>query len=291
MSGFLLHLPLYGADLVIDHVTVAGTDLKQMRARLGAIGIASEYGGPHNNHATEMALTSFRDGSYLELIALQPNADQTAVAAHYWSPEMKGNAGPTAWAVRTTKITAEVERLRAAGLTVSSPGRSGRARPDGVKLEWEAAPVGSEPNGTFFPFLIQDITPREARSAPSGKPITQNFNGISRVVIAVRDLPTSVARYQRAYGLAAPSEQEDAAFGARLAAFPGIPVILAAPLNPQSWVAKRIQQFGEGPCAFLLGKRGNRTLTHLARGGTRWFGHDVQWFDLGALGWRLGIEK
>ena len=31
-----------------------------------------------------MALASFPDGSYLELIAIQPKADPAALAAHYW---------------------------------------------------------------------------------------------------------------------------------------------------------------------------------------------------------------
>ena|SRR5947207_11346068 len=71
----LIPMLLGAAELTIDHVTVAGKDLKAMRASLAAAGIQSEYGGPHSNHATEMALTSFPDGSYLELIAIQPNAD------------------------------------------------------------------------------------------------------------------------------------------------------------------------------------------------------------------------
>ena len=63
-------------------------DLKQMQARLAAAGIPSEYGGPHSNRATQMAITSFPDGSYLELIALQEKPDRKAVAAHYWSKQM-----------------------------------------------------------------------------------------------------------------------------------------------------------------------------------------------------------
>src|ERR1700687_3045854 len=94
---FLIPMLLCAADLKIDHVTVAGKDLKAMQATLAALGIPSEYGGPHSNHATEMALTSFPDGSYLELIALQDKPDEKAVAAHYWSKQIQGNAGPAAW--------------------------------------------------------------------------------------------------------------------------------------------------------------------------------------------------
>jgi catechol 2,3-dioxygenase-like lactoylglutathione lyase family enzyme len=283
---------LGAAELTVDHVSVAGRDLKQMQARLSAIGIPTEFGGPHSNHATQMALTSFPDGSYLELIALQDQPDEKAVAAHYWSRQIRGNAGPAAWAVRATGTDAEVKRLRAAGIEVTLQ-RSGRERPDGTRLEWEASPVGPGPNGVFFPFLIHDFTPREARAFPKGRPATRDFSGIKGVVIAVRDLNASIARYRQAYGLPEPLEQEDAVFGARLAWFRGTPVVLAKPSNAQSWVARRIQQFGDGPCAFVLGKREDgapRRAVYQTAAKSRWFGVPVSWFDSQRLGWHLGFE-
>ena len=265
------------ADLTIDHVTVAGKELKAMQASLAALGIPSEYGGPHSHHATEMALTSFPDGSYLELIAIQPNADPAAVAAHYWSKSMQNQGGPTAWAVRPKDFDLEVRRLQARNLSVQAA-RSGRARPDGVRIEWEAAPVGPGPNGVFFPFLIRDFTPREQRAYPSGKPTTQDFGGVSRVVIAVRDLQASVKRYRAAYDLPDPVRQDDAKFGARLASFPGTPVVLATPLNGQSWLTARLKSLGEGPCAFILRARNAKPAS------------TTTWLDTRKLGWWLGFE-
>src|SRR5947208_1213661 len=75
---FFLCSGLGAAELRVDHVTVCGPDVKRMQAALTDVGIPSEYGGPHSNHATEMALTSFPDGSYLEQIAIQPNGDRKA---------------------------------------------------------------------------------------------------------------------------------------------------------------------------------------------------------------------
>jgi hypothetical protein len=268
---------LPAGDLAVDHVSVSGKDLKQMQAQLASVGIPSEFGGPHSNGATQMAVTSFPDGSYLELIALQANPNEKALAAHYWSKQMLGNAGPTAWAVRSKDVAAEVGRLRTTGIIVASPSQSGRKRPDGTQLDWETARVGEEPLGTFFPFLIRDSTPREARAFPSGKPTTLDYSGVKRVVIAVRDLNASVKRYSQAYALPVPAVQDDASFGAHLARFEGSPVILAQPLNAQSWIAKRIEQFGEGPCAFVLGSKSN---------GTR-----ISWFDIKKLGWHLGVER
>jgi hypothetical protein len=280
---------LSAADLRIDHVTVAGADLKLMQGRLAALGIRSEFGGPHSNGATQMAVTSFPDGSYLELIALQANPDEKALAAHYWAKQMRGNAGPTAWAVRATDVAVEAGRLRTAGITVSSPSQSGRVRPDGTRLEWETARVGEEPNGTFFPFLIRGITPREARAFPKGKPTAQDFPGMKLVVIAVRDLKESVARYRQAYGLPMPLEQEDGSFGARLASFAGTPVVLAAPLNGGSWLVQRMERFGEGPCAFVLGPHAGEPLK--ASSNTRWFDTRISWLDPEELGWHLGFVR
>jgi hypothetical protein len=277
MTLFLLLTVSLAADLTVDHVTVSGTDLKQMQARLASVGIPTEYGGPHVNGATQMAVTSFPDGSYLELIAPQANPDRKALAEHYWSKQMLGNAGPTAWAVRSSDVSAEAARLRTAGIAVSSPSHSGRKRPDGVQLDWETARVGTEPHGAFFPFLIRDITPREARAFPKGQPTTKDFSGVRRVVIAVRDLKASIARFRQAYGLPSPVEQEDVILGAREASFADRPVILVAAVGGSSWLAQRIEQFGEGPCAFVLGSR---------KGSAK-----ITWLDIEKLGWHPGFEK
>src|SRR5215469_10051337 len=97
----LLTLPMMAADLKVDHVTVAGRDLGVLRHALESAGIPNEYGGPHANHATEMALTSFPDGSYLELIAIQPNADPAAVEANQWHRCLETNGEPDGWPTRT----------------------------------------------------------------------------------------------------------------------------------------------------------------------------------------------
>jgi hypothetical protein len=86
--SLLIPMLLGATELKVDHATVAGRDLKAMMKNLADVGIHCEYGGPHNNHATEMALTSFPDGSYLELIAPQANADAKALAAHVWAKQM-----------------------------------------------------------------------------------------------------------------------------------------------------------------------------------------------------------
>ena len=276
------------ADSSVDHVTIAGRDLGKMQTALKTAGIASVYGGPHNNHATEMSLVSFPDGSYLELMGIQAKADAAAVKQHVWAKFLEEDAGPCAWALRAKDLAAEVKRLKAAGVPVSAPSASGRERPDGVRLEWETSDIGAMVRGTFFPFLIQDKTPRLQRAFPQGKPVTREFRGVAHVVIAVKNLEDAVQRYHAAYGVPPPIKQADKEWGAYLALLGSVPVILAQPLNADSWLNQRLAQFGEGPCAFILEAANAGHFKAAAR--SRWFGTETYWFDPEKVGWRLGYQ-
>jgi hypothetical protein len=269
--------PLMAQQFHIDHVTVAGQNVVAMQKALRDAGIPSEYGGPHSNHATEMALASFPDGSYLELIAIQPKADPAALAAHYWHKFLESDGGPCAWAIRPADFDSELQRLRKTGVAVTGPNKSSRKRPDGVQVDWETAQVGPT-NGGFFPFLIHDFTPRDLRAFPGGKPTTTEFSGIAKVVIAVRNLDDAIARYRQAYHLEPSYERVDPSFGAKFAIYSASPLLLAAPLSAESWLSARLDQFGEAPCAFVLSK---------VNGSLRFEG--IAWLDSTQLGWRLGI--
>jgi hypothetical protein len=278
VCGTFLATAAMAQNFPIDHVTVAGKDLKAMTEALRSVtGITAEYGGLHSNHATEMAVASFPDGSYLELIAIQPKADSGALAAHYWHTFMEADAGPCAWAIRPADFSTEVGRLRKAGVSVTDPRRAGRKRPDGVDLDWQTAQVGPT-NGGFFPFLIRDFTPRDNRAFPSGKPTTNKWAGIVSVVIGVRDLSEAIVRYRQAYELEAPIIERNLALGARVALFPGTPIVLATPLSQHSWLSDRLDRFGAAPCAFVLGTRRPHTFDK------------ISWAPAYQLGWHLGFE-
>lgn len=284
----LLLLPLLcQAQIRIDHVTIAGRSTTAMRAQLGAVGIRSEPGGRHTNRATQMELVSFPDGSYLELLGIQPDADPAALAAHPWAALMHSDAGPAAWAARVKDFDAEVARLRSAGVEVQLDPRTGRERGDGVHLEWQTAHLAPATAGRVFPFLIHDFTPRADRAFPGGHPTTKDFAGIRYIVIAVRDLGQAISRYHAAFGVPPPIKQVDPEWRAQLAQLGDVPVILAAPVAPDSPLQERLNTAGEGPVAVILTARGGKYKTVST---SRWFGKDVAWFDSGALGWRLGFE-
>jgi Glyoxalase-like domain len=254
-----------GADLRVDHVTIAGRDLEAMRAKFAAAGIRTEYGGKHTNGLTEMALSSFADGSYLELIAAQ---DPLAGAdKHYWGKFINDDAGPCAWAIRAENLDDAAKRL---GAHVTS---GGRKRPDGVELKWRSAVIGPEPQGTFLPFLIRDETDRALRANLSGKPTMPEWRGVAEVYVAVRNLEEAMKRYREAFQLGEPRRTFDREFGTETARFGGTPVVLADASH--GWLAARVTKFGEAPCAFVMARAGKHT------GKVRW---------LKIAGMRIGVE-
>ncbi len=271
-------LPEQGEPLRVDHVTLCVAALDPWSAMFTAAGIVNEYGGKHANGISEMALTAFPDGSYLELIAPQPGVD---ASPHYWGDFMTRQAGPCGWAVTSTNIEADTKRLAAAGIAIERA-KGGRKRPDGVELRWQTATVGPAPQGSYFPFLIFDETDRNLRAYPQGHPTMTDISGVRYVVVGVRDLKRAVEQYRAAFGLPEPSYQDDLLLGAHLAGFANTPIVLAAPAGEETWLGRRLEEFGEIPCAFILGSDKDWDGVE-----EEWFGGKVTWLELGGM--RVGV--
>ena len=245
-------------QLKIDHVTLCASKLEPLQSAFAEIGLATDYGGPHANGITHMALLGFADGSYLELIA--PYQGQTEASP--WAELMLGDAGPGAWAVGTEDIKKEVAQLRAHGIASPGPVPGSRHRPDGKLLEWETASFGPGSAGALLPFLIQDHTPRELRVQPSARVYESAITGVAAVVLGVGNLEGAILLFQRAYGWGAPLIEDHSDFGAQLAHFAGTPVMLASPSGEASPIAQRLAKFGEIPAAFLVKTPDLRNAAH-----------------------------
>lgn len=284
LIAVLCAITVCAVELKVDHVTVAGRNLATLQKAFDAAGIACEFGGKHTNNMTEMAIASLPDGSYLELIAAQTGAD---VAKHDWGRFIEKDAGVCAWAVSVPDIASEAKRLKSAGIEIK-PVAGGRQRPDGVALKWTNAGVGPGPHGSYFPFLIQDDTPRERRVFPHGQPSVKGMGGVALVAIAVHDLADAVKKWRSAFGLPEPQMQTDPGLKAKLAWFSGTPVVLAAG-DAGSWLADRVAQFGDAPFAVILH---GRQAPRQARGDrSQWFGKSLVWFDSASLnGARVGVQ-
>ena len=273
--------------LELDHVSVCGSNLDTLRQAFTDVGLTPDFGGPHGNGITQMALVGFADGTYLELIApIKPGVTEGSD----WAKFMPEDAVTCAWAVTSNVLLQEVDRLKKAGIAVTAPEAGSRKRPDGMSVEWKTAGVGSGTRGSVLPFVIEDETPREWRVHTSASVAGAPVSGVVSVVLGVNNLDASIALFRKAYGWSDPVIQKEKDFG-KLAYFPGEPVMLAA-ANGGGWLAERIAKFGESPVAYLLAAQDFAAAAkkYKLSGNKTWFEQKVAWFDAGKLkGVRLGV--
>jgi hypothetical protein len=278
----------------IDHATFCVSSLDELRKVFADAGLATDYGGPHANGITHMALLGFEDGSYLELIAPLKSETSASGLMAGWAKLMRSDAGACAWAIRTSKIQAEVDRLQAAGIKVTSPERGGRKKIDGTDLTWQTAAAGPGAAGALLPFMIQDETSRDLRVCPSQGARDTGLTGIGMVILGVANLTAAIQLFRKAYGWPEPDIEEHHELEASLSYFPGTPVILATSRDHRSWFASRLERFGDCPLAFLLGTP-NLEVASKRFGLIRpdiWFRRRVAWFDDKKLhGARLGVVQ
>ncbi|MFY9644405.1 MAG: VOC family protein [Terriglobales bacterium] len=271
--------------LELDHASICGSNLDTLRQAFADVGLTPDFGGPHGNGVTQMAMIGFDDGTYLELIA-PIKAGVTAGSA--WAKFMAEDAAPCAWAVGTNVLLQEVERLKKVGIPVRAPEAGSRKRPDGMSVEWKTADVGSGTAGSVLPFVIEDQTPRAWRVQTSASMAGAPVAGVENVVLGVSNLDASIALFRKAYGWSDPVIESQKDFG-KLAYFPGEPVILAA---GGGWLGERVAKYGEAPVAYLLSTHDFAAAAkkYKLSGGKPWFGQKVGWFDSGKLkGVRLGV--
>jgi hypothetical protein len=273
--------------LELDHASICGSNLDTLRQALTDVGMTPDLGGPHGNGITQMAMIGFDDATYIELIApIKPGVS----AGSDWAKFMADDAVTCAWAVGTNVLLEEVDRLKKAGIPVTTPEHGSRKRPDGMSIEWMTANVGNGTPGSTLPFVIEDQTPRAWRVQTSASVQGAPVSGVESVVLGVNNLDASIALFRKAYGWAAPLTETQKDFG-KLAYFPGEPVILAAP-SGGGWLSDRLAKYGEAPVAYLLATRDFAAATkkYKLSGTKTWFGQRVAWFDPGKLkGVHLGV--
>jgi catechol 2,3-dioxygenase-like lactoylglutathione lyase family enzyme len=195
-------------ELRLDHVVNGVGDLAAASAEWAAAGFTVVPGGAHTAAPTHNALIGFQDGSYLELIARRPGATEPATGLSARLLRLEPDEGLVDFALHTPDLAATVAAARAAGLTLSDPAPSGRARPDGVRLAW----ASSRPASPDLPFLITDTTPRDLR-VPGG-PAAQHANGVTGIHhlgVQVHDLDASITRYRALLGMEPQPWREDEA--------------------------------------------------------------------------------
>ena len=83
--------------LEIDHASICGSNLDTLRQAFTDVGLTPDFGGPHGNGITQMAIIGFDDASYLELIAPVKPGALRAPTGRSSCPRMRSPA-PGRWA-------------------------------------------------------------------------------------------------------------------------------------------------------------------------------------------------
>lgn len=121
-------------DLTLDHLLYAGPELERLRRELRRLtGVSAETGGRHEGQGTHNALVGLGAGTYLELIA--PDPEQEAGAFRDAIASLLG-AELHAWCARTNDADALQTRIEATGCGVARHAFS-RVTPEGEHLRWE----------------------------------------------------------------------------------------------------------------------------------------------------------
>lgn len=151
----------------LDHLVYGVLDLEEgiedLHRRLG---VRAAAGGSHPGIGTHNALLSLGQGSYLEVIAPDPNQPTPPNPRPFSLDELR-QSRLVAWAIGTADIDDAIAQARRRGYDPGDPIEMARTTPDGTHLRWRLT-LNSLAGGPV-PFLISwGDTTHPATSAPNG---------------------------------------------------------------------------------------------------------------------------
>ena len=154
----------------LDHLVYATPDVDATVEELAAVlGVRAGAGGRHAGIGTRNALLDLGDGTYLEVIGVDREADaRPPEGPRPFGLDRIEQPRLAAWAAGTDDIGERVARARAQGYDPGSVRPMSRLRPDGVELHWRLTPPSAEAI-ELVPFLIDwGETPHPSTTAPAG---------------------------------------------------------------------------------------------------------------------------
>lgn len=172
----------------VDHIVIISDNLDAAIHNATEAGFTVIPGGTHGDGRTHNALIPFADSAYIELIA--PTSGTSISGDHRWFPRLREGGGMVDYCLLGDDLAAEIERIGQRGISYPEPAPMQRKRPDGEVLEWTLSTPPGKVGETGWPFLIEDITPRELR-VPDAPGETHHANGavgIAGVTILIEDL-------------------------------------------------------------------------------------------------------
>jgi len=153
----------------IDHLIYASSSLERGMDEIEELlGVRPVRGGRHPQYGTHNALLSLGFGTYLEVIARDPDLPLPELGAFIDVPAGSHSRIVT-WVFRAADIQASAEALRKAGINPGPVASGSRQQPDGSIIRWELTnPYAMQLDGAV-PFLINwGSTVHPSAVAPSG---------------------------------------------------------------------------------------------------------------------------
>ena len=191
----------------LDHIVVAVRDLEQAIEHYRHHDFTVNYGGEHASGTTHNALIVFKDGTYLELMALTGKEKVREDAADY-SDLIRGKTGIVGFAVASRDLAQDIDVMHQRGIDMPEPEYGSRRRADGVKLEW----ITTMHADHMSPFFIEDQTPREHRIPREESPMTHanGVQGIGGLMFNSPDALRMADYYEKLLGIDADPAEKNA---------------------------------------------------------------------------------
>lgn len=148
-------------QLAFDHLAVACTDLDEGAAAVQeALGVKLEPGGRHGYFGTHNRLLSLGRDTYLEVIAIDPDAPKPSVARWFDLDRFQGAPRLSNWILRTEDLDATLAQAR--------PGVGAPVALDRGRYRWRMAvpPDGRLPFDNLHPALMAWDGPHPAADLP-----------------------------------------------------------------------------------------------------------------------------
>jgi len=142
---------------MLDHILLGCSDLEQGMAFVEMhTGVGPVVGGVHPGRGTRNALLSLGKMHYLEVIAPDPAQSGMKISRQSMVNKLTSLTSPRIieWAVHTSNIDTNAERLRNAGIAFDGPTPGSRKRADGHVLNWQTLNLADNHDGVL-PFFIQ----------------------------------------------------------------------------------------------------------------------------------------
>ena len=149
----------------LDHIILGCRDLEEGIAYIEKLsGYRAAFGGCHVGRGTQNALLKMGQGSYLEILAPDPNQDGPR-----WHTNIVELTEPAliGWALKASGLEALAVSFRKRGILVAGPTAGSRTTPDGDVLRWSTLSHINDREG-ILPFYIEwDRTSKHpAENAP-----------------------------------------------------------------------------------------------------------------------------